>query len=228
MSSPTLKLLSKKLGHTFNDDSLLEAALTHRSVRGLNNERLEFLGDSILNFVIAEALYQAAPKAREGELSRLRASLIRGETLAQIAQEFQLGNYLRLGPGELKSGGFRRHSILADAMEAVIAAIYLDAGLTKCIELIRIWYKDRLQQGLAITLAEHKDPKSRLQELLQSKKLELPSYEVVAITGEDHAQIFHVRCRVTGLSLVTEGIGNSRRAAEQTAAQHFWESLQDE
>lgn len=225
MQQPPLKNLCQKLGHHFSHLDLLEAALTHRSARGLNNERLEFLGDSIVNFVIAEALYHAAPKASEGELSRLRASLVRGETLAQVAQEFELGNYLRLGAGELKSGGFRRQSILADALEAVIAAIYLDAGLDKCIALIQQWFQERLQRGLEIKIIEHKDPKSRLQEYLQSKKLGLPLYEITATTGEAHAQTFYVRCSVEGLALITEGVGNSRRIAEQNAAEQFLEQL---
>ncbi len=209
--------LQKQLGYRFKDDGLLELALTHRSFGGQNNERIEFLGDSILNFVIAEALFQQFPQAKEGQLSRLRARLVKGVTLAEIAREFSLGDYLRLGSGELKSGGFRRESILADALESVIGAIYLDGGFASCRERILKWYADRLAVlSLKDTL---KDPKTKLQEYLQSRQLALPRYDVTAIDGEAHAQTFHVRCVVEALTEATCGTGTSRRFAEQQAAQ---------
>lgn len=212
-----LQRLSKQLGYTFQDPALFKAALTHRSVRGGNNERLEFLGDSIVNFIIAEALYKLLPTAKEGELSRLRANLVKGEMLAALAREFNLGHYLHLGPGELKSGGFRRESILADAIEALIGAIYLDGGMENCKRCVLTWYSERLQQA---SLQQYiKDPKTELQEYLQSKGLVLPNYEVLNIEGEAHEQIFHVLCSVAALNLRAEGKGGSRRKAEQDAAQ---------
>lgn len=214
-----LQRLSEKIGYTFQDEALLKAALTHRSVRGINNERLEFLGDSIVNFVIAEELYKRLPIAKEGELSRLRANLVKGETLAELARELNLGQYLNLGPGELKSGGFRRESILADAVEALIGAIYLDGGIQACQHSILAWYAERLQQeALQMYI---KDAKTKLQEYLQAQGLELPIYEVLAIQGEAHEQTFHVSCSVLGLELMAEGIGSSRRKAEQEAAKNL-------
>jgi len=219
------KTLCQKLGYEFHNPNLLDAALTHRSIRGNNNERLEFLGDSIINFIIAAALFQQFPKAKEGDLSRLRANLVKGDTLAELAQEFELGNYLRLGAGELKSGGFRRKSILADAMEAVIAAIYLDAGMAVCQERVLRWYEVRLQEiGRSSGM---KDPKTRLQEYLQAKKLGLPDYNVLSIQGEAHQQTFRVVCRIEKYSQVTEGVGSSRRSAEQEAAQKYLEYLEN-
>lgn len=217
--------LCQKLGYEFHNPGLLEAALTHRSIRGNNNERLEFLGDSIVNFIIAAALYQQFPNAKEGDLSRLRASLVKGDTLAELAQEFELGSYLRLGAGELKSGGFRRKSILADAMEAVIAAIYLDGGMAVCQERVLRWYELRLQEiGRGSGL---KDPKTRLQEFLQARKISLPDYSVLSIQGEAHQQIFRVACRIEKYAYVTEGVGSSRRSAEQQAAQKYLEFLEN-
>jgi len=219
-----LQILSKKLGYVFQSESLLKAALTHRSVRGANNERLEFLGDSIVNFIIAEELYRRLPSAKEGELSRLRANLIKGETLAEMAREFNLGQYLNLGPGELKSGGFRRESILADAIEALIGAIYLDAGIECCKTCVLAWYTSRLQQeALQLNI---KDAKTKLQEYLQSRGQELPSYEVLAIQGQAHDQTFKVSCVVTGLGIRAEGIGSSRRKAEQEAAKNLLAALE--
>lgn len=214
-----LYLLSKKIGYSFKKIELFKAALTHRSVRGSNNERLEFLGDSIVNFIIAEALYTRLPFAKEGELSRLRANLVKGETLAELARELNLGHYLNLGPGELKSGGFRRESILADAIEAVIAAIYLDGGISECQQCVLKWYTERLQQqALQLYI---KDAKTKLQEYLQSKGLELPNYEVISIQGEAHEQTFHVSCVVASLAVKAEGGGSSRRKAEQEAAKNL-------
>jgi len=214
--SYSLSRLERQLGYTFQDQALLTLALTHRSFAGRNNERLEFLGDAILNFVAGEALYQRFPQAREGQLSRLRARLVKGETLAILARGFELGEYLRLGSGELKSGGFRRESILADALEALIGAIYLDAGMDMARERVVAWLTQELD---SLTLVDtNKDPKTRLQEFLQSRGSELPCYEVVDIQGEPHCRTFFVQCAVDLLKEKTQGHGASRRIAEQVAA----------
>ncbi|WP_426417296.1 ribonuclease III [Aestuariirhabdus sp. LZHN29] len=211
-----LDKLSRKLGYSFVDEQLALLALTHRSYASSNNERLEFLGDSIVNFTIAEALFSKFPQAKEGQLSRLRARLVKGQTLAELAREFELGDYLRLGSGELKSGGYRRESILADTVEALIGAIYLDRGMDCCRERILAWYRSRLD---ALSLEDtQKDPKTRLQELLQARQAALPLYEVLNVEGEAHAQTFRVQCEVELLSKKCEGTGNSRRGAEQQAA----------
>ncbi|VTQ09361.1 ribonuclease III [Pseudomonas aeruginosa] len=180
--SNSLDRLERKLGYTFKDRDLMVLALTHRSYAGRNNERLEFLGDAILNFVIGEALFHHFPQAREGQLSRLRARLVKGETLALLARGFEVGDYLRLGSGELKSGGFRRESILADAMEALIGAIYLDTGMDSARERIIAWLGPQLRELTPVDT--NKDPKTRLQEFLQSRGCDLPRYEVVDIQGE--------------------------------------------
>lgn len=219
-----LDTLIKKLNYQFNNLALLKAALTHRSVPGNNNERLEFLGDSVLNCVIATTLYQRFPKAKEGELSRLRASLVKGETLAKLAKEFDLSHYLRLGAGEIRSGGAERESILADALEAVIGAIYLDANFDACKELVLSWFGPRLD---AVASFDLKDPKTELQEYLQAKKYPLPIYSIIAITGEAHAQLFHIQCQVAELNLVSEGQGRNRRKAEQEAAKNLLEILKN-
>lgn len=191
--------------------------MTHRSFGGQNNERLEFLGDSIVNFVIAEALFRRFPEAREGQLSRLRAQLVKGQTLAELAREFELGECLRLGSGEMKSGGHRRDSILADAVEAVIGAIYLDAGMDVTKARVLSWYATRLE---SIDLQDtQKDPKTRLQEFLQSRQSPLPRYDVLSVEGEAHAQTFTIECRVEMLKTPTVGVGPSRRHAEQQAAE---------
>ena len=212
--------LLKKLGYRFRDQRLLDSALTHRSAGGLNNERLEFLGDAVLGLVIAENLYRRYPDASEGQLSRLRASLIRKQTLAELARDLDLGEYLRLGPGELKSGGFRRDSILADALEAIFGAVYLDSDFAACAALIQGLYADRLgalpEEPLAI-----KDPKTLLQEHLQGRHLELPEYSVIAIRGTAHNQVFDIECRVEELDRTARGSGSSRRRAEQQAAQRM-------
>jgi ribonuclease-3 len=218
----SIEYLLHKLNYAFKNIDLLKAALTHRSIRGQNNERLEFLGDSLLNFIIAEQLYKTFLSAEEGDLSRLRAILVKGDTLAEIAQEFCLGDYLRLGPGELKSGGFLRKSILADAFEAVIGAIYLDSDFETCREHVLSWFASRIKE---VHLAIQKDPKTRLQEYLQSRHLPLPKYEILAIEGEAHAQLFHIECRVLGLSYATTSVGSSRRKAEQLAAEKYLELL---
>ncbi len=218
-----LKKLCDKLGYTFENIDHLKLALTHRSYGGRNNERLEFLGDSIVNFVIAEALYHQFTEAREGQLSRLRARLVKGVTLAELAREFDLGDYLLLGSGELKSGGYRRDSILADAMEAVIGAIYNDAGMEVCRERVLVWYKDRLKN---LNLNDtQKDPKTLLQEFLQSRQQALPKYEVISVEGEAHDQTFSVECEVVLLEKKTLGVGSSRRNAEQQAAQEALQIL---
>ena len=214
--SQSLSRLERRLGHTFQNQELMLLALTHRSFAGRNNERLEFLGDAILNFVAGEALFERFPQAREGQLSRLRARLVKGETLAVLARGFELGEYLRLGSGELKSGGFRRESILADALEALIGAIYLDAGMDVARGRVLDWLTNELD---GLTLVDtNKDPKTRLQEFLQSRAVELPRYEVVDIQGEPHCRTFFVQCEIALLTDKTQGQGASRRIAEQVAA----------
>ena len=215
-----LKSLQERLNYTFKDEQLLVRALTHRSVQAKNNERLEFLGDSFLNFVIADALYQRMPMANEGELSRYRATLVREETLADIAASaFHLSDHLILGVGELKSGGFKRRSILADALEAIIAAVYLDAGPDCARLLVATWFATLLEQ--VVTKKIQKDSKSTLQEYLQAHRFPLPCYEITATTGDAHEQMFQVICRVEGFKETTEGTGLCRRYAEQAAAQKF-------
>lgn len=225
MKTDSLKILCQKLGYEFKDPSLLEAALSHRSYRGQNNERLEFLGDAILNFVITAYLFQTYSTAREGELSRLRANLVRGDTLAILAQEFDLGVYLRLGAGELKSGGSKRTSILADAMEAVVGAIFLDGGLAACEPCILNWFATRLNNFAEVPSL--KDAKTRLQEYLQAKRLPLPRYTILSIDGVAHQQIFSIECHIEGLSHTAIGIGSSRRRAEQDAAQKILDILEN-
>ncbi len=219
-----ISTLIKKIDYQFKNQDLLEAALTHRSVRPDNNERMEFLGDSIVNFIIAEALYNKFPAAHEGKLSRIRANLVKGDTLAELAQELELGDFIRLGPGELKSGGHRRTSILADTMEALIAALYMDGGMTLCKKKVISWFEQRLS---SVTLESNlKDPKTRLQEYLQSHKMALPDYEIVKVDGSAHNQTFHVKCSVKGSKYASEGIGSSRRRAEQEAAELFYELIE--
>lgn len=214
--SASLARLERQLGYTFKDQDLMVLALTHRSFAGRNNERLEFLGDAILNFVAGEALFERFPLAREGQLSRLRARLVKGETLAILARGFDLGDYLRLGSGELKSGGFRRESILADALEALIGAIYLDAGMDAARQRVVAWLTNELE---SLTLVDtNKDPKTRLQEFLQSRACELPRYDVVDIQGDPHCRTFVVECQISLLNDKTLGQGASRRIAEQVAA----------
>jgi ribonuclease-3 len=207
--------LAATLNYTFNSPDLRERALSHRSVGARNNERLEFLGDGLVNLLIAELLYEHFPHAAEGELTRWRARLVSEPALAAVARELDLGEQLRLGPGELKSGGFRRDSILADAFEALVAAIYLDGGWDSCRRTVRNLFQDRLQE---VANAQDKDPKTQLQELLQGKALALPVYELVNTSGADHARIFDVRCSIAALDIHADGRGGSRRAAEQAAA----------
>jgi len=215
--------LARSLGYQFNDPGMLDAAVTHRSAGSGNNERLEFLGDAVLGHVVAEWLYSTFPDAGEGQLSRLRATLVKRETLADIARGLDLGDYLRLGSGELKSGGFRRDSILADALEAILGGILLDGGFDTCKACIH-----RLFAGRFDTLSatdELKDPKTRLQEYLQSRKLALPVYAMTEVSGKAHHQQFVVECRIDELGTAASGNGGSRRKAEQSAADNMLEQL---
>ncbi|HKD54101.1 MAG TPA: ribonuclease III [Steroidobacteraceae bacterium] len=205
-----------RFGYEPRDLALFRAALTHRSATGPNNERLEFLGDAVLNLIIANRLYAAFPQATEGDLSRLRARLVSREPLAEIALGLGVGAMLQLGSGELKSGGFRRQSILADALEALCGAVFLDGGLPAAEAVVARLFEARIA---ALPEPEAlKDAKTRLQEYLQSRSLTLPRYSVLGIEGEDHAQTFRVTCEVAGLGLRVEGSGSSRRRAEQQAA----------
>jgi ribonuclease-3 len=201
------------------EPALFRAALTHRSAAGPNNERLEFLGDAVVNLLIAHALYAAFPQADEGDLSRLRARLVSREPLAEIALALGVGEALQLGAGELKSGGFRRQSILADALEALCGAIYLDGGLAAVEPVVRRLFAARI--AALPEPAALKDAKTRLQEYLQSRSLSLPRYAVLGVEGEDHAQRFTVSCEVAGLKLSARGSGSSRRRAEQEAAERL-------
>ncbi len=215
--------LQDVFGYTCRDASLLEAALTHRSAGGAHNERLEFLGDAVLNCVVAKLVFQEFASATEGDLSRFRASLVSGETLAVIAAEIDLGTQLRLGSGELKSGGFRRKSILADALEALFGAVYLDGGFAAAEQVIERLFAPRLDR--LPSAAELKDPKTRLQEALQAQGLSLPVYTVESISGEAHNQSFEVSCSVAALQLKAVASGPGRRRAEQAAASQVLEAL---
>lgn len=215
--------LEQHLGYQFADRNLLMLALTHRSHGSANNERLEFLGDSIVNFLIADALCQRFPACREGDLSRMRSQLVKGETLAELAREFELGDYLQLGSGEMKSGGHRRESILADTVEALIGAIYYDAGMEPCTRQVLSWYASRLQ---AINPESNlKDPKTSLQEFLQSRQEALPEYQLVNTSGSEHQQQFEVACKVALLGEAEVGCGSNRRSAEQAAAARVLDRL---
>lgn len=218
-----LDRLQRKIGYQFTDIGLLKQALTHRSAAVKHNERLEFLGDAILNLTIAEALYHQFPRCNEGELSRMRATLVREPTLAGLARRFELGDYIALGHGELKSGGFRRESILADCIEAIIGSMSLDSNLSVTSEIVRQWYQPLLQE---IKPGENqKDAKTRLQEYLQGRRLALPTYNVTEIKGEAHCQSFTVECNVANLNRTFIGTGSSRRKAEQAAAEQILTEL---
>ena len=199
------------------EKNLLARAVTHRSVGDCNNERLEFLGDAVLNFIIASELYNVMPQADEGTLTRLRATLVRKETLTELAESLQLGDYLILGAGERKSGGQQRSSILADALEAIIGAMFCSQGFAATRDKVLAYYQEKL--AIVTTEKLSKDPKTSLQELLQAKKMQLPMYEVIKITGEQHEQTFHVRCSTVLLAEAVKGTGVSRRQAEQDAAE---------
>ena len=207
-----------RIGHPFVDPGLLAQALTHRSAGAPHNERLEFLGDALVNLFAAEALYLRWPRADEGALTRARAELVRESALAPIGRALELGERLTLGPGEMKSGGHRRDSILADAVEAVVAAIYLDAGFEACRTVVLPWFTAAMD-ALPPPHKVGKDAKTRLQEWLQGRQKPLPVYELIAESGEDHAKTFRVSCTLAAPALVTEGEGNSRRSAEQAAAE---------
>ena len=215
--------MTATLAYTFNDPALRERALSHRSVGARNNERLEFLGDGLVNLLVAELLYEHFPHAAEGELTRWRARLVSEPALAAVARELELGEQLHLGPGELKSGGFRRDSILADALEALIAAVYLDGGWETCRRSVRELFTPRLVEAAN---AQDKDAKTSLQDLLQARGLALPLYELVNTSGADHAKVFDVRCTIAALDLRAEGRGGSRRAAEQSAAAEAMAQIQ--
>lgn len=215
--------LGRRLRHVFSDPDLLERALTHRSKSSENYERLEFLGDSVLNFVVSAELYDRYPDLAEGELTRLRAALVRQQTLADLARSLALGDYLALGGGELKSGGFDRDSILADTLEAVLGAVYRDGGMETARRVILELYDDALA-----ALDPHsvpKDPKTQLQEHLQKHSLPLPTYNILEVSGEPHNQTFVVECSVGGLPAPVRGSGASRRRAEQQAAASAYAQL---
>ncbi len=214
--------LYQVIGYQFKDKALIVRALSHRSVGKRNNERLEFLGDAVLGYVIAQALFEQFPDDNEGKLSRYRSLLVRGETLAELAVEFRLGDYLNLGSGELKSGGYRRASILSDAMEAIIGAIVLDSDIETARKCVLSWFKDRIA---TVDQKVLKDPKSRLQEFLQARKMALPEYSILSIEGKEHNQTFHIQCKIAALNLVTRASGSSRRNAEQQAAIYALEKL---
>ena len=219
-----LPVLQTRIQYQFSAPALLEQALTHRSYSALNNERLEFLGDSVLNLIIAHQLFDLFPDLPEGDLSRLRAKLVKEASLAEIAVSLHLGDALRLGEGELKSAGWRRPSILADALEAIVGAVYLDGGYLAAVAVVTALYSDKLKT--INPEAIDKDPKSQLQEYLQGKKMDLPAYQVVSIEGEAHAQTFTVECHIAKLKLSTTGVGTSRRIAEQQAAKVAMEKIQ--
>ena len=215
--------LYKTLQYRFDDAALFRQALTHRSATGSNNERLEFLGDAILDFVISEALYRARPDASEGDLSRLRSALVKDVTLAAIATELELGMHLILGGGERKTGGHRRESILADAVEAIFGAIFLDCGYDAAKDVIERVYASRLRE---LPDAEAlRDPKTRLQEWLQARQMSLPIYELVNVTGQEHCQKFEVSCAVTEVPEPTTGTSTTLRKAEQKAATRMLTAL---
>lgn len=223
-ANQNLSLLARQLGYDFHDQSLLEQALTHRSAATLNNERLEFLGDGVLNFIIASELYQLKSRYKEGELTRMRASLVRKETLAEIAAELELGLQLVLGSGELKSGGYERDSILGDTVEAILGAIYLDGGFDQCQQVVRRLYATRLANLPDVD--QLKDPKTRLQEYLQGRQFELPEYTLVEKSGKPHEQQFRVQCTVRQLNIESCADALGRRRAEQAAAQKVLEKLE--
>ena len=226
MASPAWpqRWLRERLEYTPRDEALFRAALTHRSAAGPNNERLEFLGDAVLNMVVARHLFERFPQATEGDLSRLRARVVSAEPLAATAGELGLGEVLQLGSGELKSGGFRRESILADAFEALCGALFLDAGLEAAAGFILRSLSPRIAALPALEAL--KDPKTRLQEVLQSRSLALPLYTVERVEGEPHAQTFEVGCTVQALKLAAHGRGSSRRRAEQQAAERILQMIE--
>jgi len=215
--------LSRIIHYTFNDPSFMIMALTHRSFSAQHNERLEFLGDSVLSFLIANELYKRFPRIDEGDLSRLRAQLVKESSLSTIATSMGLGDFIRLGEGELKSAGWRRPSILADTFESMIGAIYLDGGIEPTHQFVLRFFETQLNEIDPKLI--HKDPKTLLQELLQSKKSDLPIYTVVSIEGEAHSQTFTIECHIKKSNIKTQGVGNSRRIAEQEAASKAYQLM---
>ena len=215
--------MTEGFGHAFANPSLLEQALRHRSAGAPHNERMEFLGDALVNLIVAEALHARWPKADEGALTRARSSLVRESALAQVARQLGLGEWLELGPGELKSGGHRRDSILADALEAIVAAVHLDAGYDACRALVLPWFEPMI--GALATGRVDKDAKTRLQEWLQGRGAPRPDYSLVDTFGEDHARVFRVACRIPEPDAVETGDGPSLRAAEQDAAARMLQHL---
>ncbi len=216
--------MADRIGHRFRSPELLQQALRHRSAGAPHNERLEFLGDALVNLVVAEALHARWPKADEGTLTRARASLVRESALAELSRRLELGDRLELGPGELKSGGHRRDSILADAFEALVGAIHLDAGFETCRDVVLPWFEpliDELPAGKA-----EKDPKTRLQEWLQGRQLPRPTYQLIETRGDDHARIFMVSCETSEPAYIEQAEGASLRAAEQLAAERLLQKLE--
>jgi len=209
--------VSRFAGHAFADQDLLAQAMTHRSAGAPHNERLEFLGDAVVGLIVAEALYKRWPKADEGALTRARAELVRESSLASIARTLDLGSKLILGPGEMKSGGHRRDSILSDALEALVGAIYLDAGFEACRGVVLPWFEEGINETPAGKVG--KDAKTRLQEWLQARQRALPAYELVSESGDDHAKVFRIACTLAEPPLSAHGEGGSRRTAEQAAAE---------
>lgn len=225
MKSTDIEALQRVLGHVFGKPDLLSSALTHRSLKKNHNERLEFLGDALLGFIISNHLYRAFKDASEGVLSHLRSVLVKRKTLAEIARELTLGQHLNLGLSEAKSGGFDRDSIVADAVEAVIAAIYLDAGYEACERCVLQWYRRRLDDPDLVNT--QKDAKSQLQEYCQSQRLPLPCYRLVSTEGAAHALSFTVSCEVKGIDFTTVQKASTRRQAEQAVASEFLQRLHD-
>lgn len=223
MASKTSLWLAKTLSYEFNDDTLLQQALTHRSCPGVNNERLEFLGDAILDFVVSDLVYRAHGNASEGDLSKLRASLVKDTSLAELAKNLGLGDHLILGGGERKSGGHRRESILADALEALFGAVYLDSGIAAATAIIDRVFADRFAN--LPPLEELRDPKTRLQEWLQGRGHGLPDYALLRVSGKAHRQKFEVRCSIEYSAYSSTGSGTTRRKAEQAAAVAMLEKL---
>jgi len=215
--------LENALAYQFNDRTLLELALTHRSKNSNNNERLEFLGDAMLGFAIAARLYRDYPQLAEGKLSRCRASLVKGETLAELSRNLGIGDHLLLGAGELKSAGWRRDSTLADALEAIIGAVYLDGGTQAAMDFVYRHFDDKLQN--LVVSQDYKDSKTKLQEYLQARQLPLPEYNLIDTVGEEHDCTFHVACQISLLDKPLSASGSSRRKAEQAAAKKVLQYL---
>lgn len=219
------KYLEKSIDYKFKNENLLKQALTHRSYNDVNNERLEFLGDALLSIIIAENLFHKYPKLSEGSLTRARSSLVKGDTLADLADGFKINNYIFLGDGELKSGGLQRRSILADCLEAIIAAIYLDSDYEICKSVVSKWYLPYFKEEKPLEFK--KDPKSILQEWLQARQKELPEYSVVSETGHAHDKTFIVDCRIVEFNIATQGKAKNRRKAEQDAAAKAMQEIND-